>query len=181
MAKNNIYSKVDFTKLKRLLSESIEYLNNEPVDKSLEDSIEWKFNKQGGVNPQIVSTLERKIETQMSTLETCSKILKSIFEKDGLTEEVKKNIEDLTKKLDQIEEYYTGIPLNEIEHRFITKQFNKGPITFLASSREDRIMSRGRVLEKIFKVKPLITELENEKEEYILKGQGDLPESMMYD
>lgn len=48
MAKNNIYSKVDFTKLKRLLSESIEYLNNEPVDKSLEDSIEWKFNKQGG-------------------------------------------------------------------------------------------------------------------------------------
>ena len=46
---------------------------------------------------------------------------------------------------------------------------------------EDRIASRTRVLEKIFKVKPVITELENLKEEVILKGGYEIPESMMYD
>ena len=51
----------------------------------------------------------------------------------------------------------------------------------MVASREDRIASRTRVIEKIFKIKPLITELETMKEEIVLKGGYDIPESMMYD
>jgi len=69
-----------------------------------------------------------------------------------------------------------------MQKRYLTKEFSKGtPITFMVASREDRIASRTRVLEKIFKIKPLITELENMKEEVILKGGHEIPESMLYD
>lgn len=183
MAKKvSVYSKVDFKTLKNELFGTMKYLASEKVDDSLEDDIDWKINKKGGVNPSVVSTIEKKIETQMSTIDTCSKILKVIFEKEGLSELVKTGIETLTSKLEEIENYYAERPISEMTKRYATKTFSGGkPITFMATSREDRISSRTRVLEKIFKVKPLITELDNLKEEIILKGGYEIPESMMYD
>ena len=180
--KSSVYSKVNFKTLKNELSGIMGYLNSEKVDDTLIDDIDWKFNKKGQVTPMPVSSLEKKIETQINTIDTCSKILKVIFEKEGLSEEVKISIETLTNKLDEIEAYYAGIPISEIQKRHVSKVFGNGnEITFLAASREDRIASRTRVLEKIFKVKPLITELDNLKEEVLLKGGYDIPESMMYD
>jgi len=180
--KSSIYSKVNFTTLKNELFSTMEYLASEVVDDNLEDDVDWKFNKKGGVSPQIVSTLEKKIETQLNTVDTCSKILKVIFEKEGLSDNVVKAIETLTTKLDQIENYYADKPISELQKRYITKTFSKGnPVTFMVASREDRINSRTKVLEKIFKIKPLITELENMKEEVILKGGYEIPESMTYD
>ena len=180
--KPSVYSKVDFKTLKNELFGTMKYLSSEKVDDSLVDDIDWKINKKGGVNPSVVSTIEKKIETQMSTIDTCSKILKVIFEKEGLSELVKTGIETLTSKLEEIENYYAERPISEMTKRYVTKTFSGGkPITFMATSREDRISSRTRVLEKIFKVKPLITELDNLKQEVILKGGYDIPESMMYD
>lgn len=180
--KSSIYSKVNFTTLKNELFSTMEYLSSEVVDDNLEDDVDWKFNKKGGVSPQIVSTLEKKIETQLNTVDTCSKILKVIFEKEGLSDNVVNAINTLTSKLDQIELYYSTKPISEIQKRYVTKTFSKGnPVTFMVASREDRINSRTRVLEKIFKIKPLITELENMKEEVILKGGYEIPESMLYD
>lgn len=179
---SSVYSKVDFKTLKNELFGTMKYLAAEKVDDTLEDDIDWKMNKKGGVSPQIVSTLEKKIETQMNTIETCSKILKVIFEKESLSDLVKTGIETITDKLDEIENYYAERPISEMNKRYITKTFSKGsPVTFMASSREDRINSRTKVLEKIFKVKPLVTELENMKDEVILKGGYDIPESMLYD
>lgn len=180
--KSSIYSKVNFTTLKNELFSTMDYLDSEVVDDNLEDDIDWKFTKNGGVSPQIVSSLEKKIETQLNTVDTCSKILKVIFEKEGLSDNVVKAIETLTNKLDQIENYYATKPISELQKRYVTKVFSKGKaITFMVASREDRINSRTKVLEKIFKIKPLITELQNMKEEVILKGGYEMPESMMYD
>lgn len=179
---SSVYAKVNFTTLKNELFGTMGYLASEKVDDFLGDDVDWKFTQKGGVSPQIVSTLEKKIETQMNTIDTCSKILKVIFEKEGLSDLVKTGIETLTLKLDEIEGYYSSKPISEITKRYKTEVFSTGKsITFMVASREDRINSRTRVLEKIFKVKPLITELENLKEEVILKGGYDLPESMMYD
>lgn len=178
----NIYSKVNFATLKNELFGTMKYLASEKVNDSLEDDIDWKFNKKGGVNPTVVSTIEKKIETQMNTIDTCSKILKVMFEKESLSDLVKLGIETLTAKLEEIEAYYAERPISEMNKRYTTKTFSTGkPITFMVASREDRINSRTRVLEKVFKVKPLITELENLKEEIILRGGGEIPESMMYD
>ena len=180
--KASIYSKVNFTTLKSELFNTIEYLSTERVNDELPDDIDWKVNKRGGVNPTIVSTLEKKIETQMNTIDTCSKILKTIFDKEGLSDIVKKSIETLTIKLEEIEDYYAAKPISEMTKRYTKMTFANGKdITFMVISREDRIMSRTRVLEKIFKVKPLITELESLKEEIILKGGYEVPESMIYD
>jgi len=180
--KTSVYSKVDFKTLKNELFGTMKYLSTEKVNDSLEDDIDWKINQKGGVNPSVVSTIEKKIETQMSTIDTCSKILKVIFEKEGLSELVKTGIETLTSKLEEIEAYYAERPISEMSKRYVTKTFSTGkPITFMASSREDRIASRTRVLEKIFKVKPLVTELDSLKEEVILKGGYEIPESMMYE
>lgn len=183
MAKRtSVYSKVNFTTLKNEIFSIMKYLDSAKVDDTLKDDIDWKFNKKGGVNPTIVSTIEKKIETQMSTIDTCSKMLKTIFEKEGLSEDVKHAIETLTEKLDQVELYYSQRPISEMEKRYVTEIFSSGKsITFMVSSVEERIMSRARVLEKIFKVKPVITELENMKQEILLKGGYELPESMMYD
>ncbi len=183
MAKRtSVYDKVNFKTLKNELFSTMEYLSSEKVNDELEDDVDWKFNKKGGVSPQIVSTLEKKIETQLNTVDTCSKILKVIFEKEGLSENVVKAIDTLTLKLEEVESYYSGKPISEMQKRYLTKVFSKGtPITFMVASREDRIASRTRVLEKIFKIKPLITELENMKEEVILKGGHEIPESMLYD
>jgi hypothetical protein len=183
MAKKvNVYSKVNFKTLKNELFSTIKYLSNEPVNDNLQDDIDWKFNKRGGVNPTIVSTMEKKIETQINTIDTCSKILKTIFDKEGLSELVKESIEILTFKLEEIEDYYSSKPISEMTKRYTTMTFGKGKeITFMVISREDRIISRTRVLEKIFKVKPLITELENLKQEIILKGGYEVPESMLYE
>ena len=180
--KSNIYSKVNFTTLKKELEGIMGYLQSTPVGDKLEDDIDWKFNKKGGVNPTIVTTIEKIIETQLNTVDTCSKILKVIFEKEGLSDLVKNSIETLTSKLDEIEGYYESKPISEMEKRYTTKTFASGKdITFMVASKEDRINSRTRVLEKIFKIKPLITELEDMKEEIISKGGYEVPESLLYD
>ena len=180
--KVSIYSKVNFTTLKNELFSTISYLSSEPVNDELADDIDWKIAKKGGVTPSIVSTMEKKIETQINVIDTCSKILKTIFDKDGLSDTVKNAIETLTNKLEEIENYYASKPIGEMTKRYTSMTFANGnDITFMVISREDRIMSRTRVLEKIHKVKPLITELENLKEEVILKGGYEVPESMLYD
>jgi hypothetical protein len=180
--KTSIYSKVNFTTLKKELEGIMGYLQSTPVGDDLEDDIDWKFNKKGGVNPTVVTTIEKIIETQLNTVDTCSKILKVIFEKEGLSDLVKNSIETLTLKLEEIENYYNTKPISEMEKRYTTKTFGNGnTITFMVSSKEDRISSRTRVLEKIFKIKPLITELETMKEDVILKGGYEIPESMLYD
>lgn len=180
--KISVYSKVNFKTLKNELFNTISYLSHEPVNDELEDDIDFKITQKGGITPSIVSTMEKKIETQMSTIDTCSKILKTIFDKEGLSEVVKNSIEILTNKLQEIEDYYASKPISEMNKRYKTMTFANGKdIKFMVISREDRIISRTRVLEKIFKVKPLITELENLKEEIILKGGYEVPESMLYD
>lgn len=179
--KTSVYSKVDFKTLKNELFGIMKYLSAEKVDEAMQDDIDWKINKKGGVNPSVVSTIEKKIETQMATIDTCSKIIKVIFEKEGLSELVKTGIETLISKLDQVENYYSERPISEMEKRYASTIIGGKTITFMASSREDRINSRTRVLEKIFKVKPLLAELENLKEEVLRKGGYEIPESMMYD
>lgn len=179
--KSSVYSKVNFKTLKKELEGIRGYLQFEKVDDTLEDEIDLKPTKAGGLAPSVVTSLEKKIETQLTAIDTSSKILKVIFEKEGLSELVKNSIETLTAKLDEIELYYESRSMSDMKTRFVFYEGSKGRIRLLANSREDRIVSRTRVIEKIFKVKPIITELDSMKEEVILKGGYDIPESMMYD
>lgn len=173
--KVSIYSKVNFKTLKNELFSIMKYLASEKVDNSLKDDVDIKFNKRGEPKLTPTSTIEKKIETQMAVVDTCSKILKSIFDKEGLSDDIKMAIETLTEKIEQVENYYSQRPVSEL-----SKRYNETP-HILIISKEDRITSRTRVLEKIYRVKPLITELEEMKEEVLLRGGHEIPESMQYD
>lgn len=175
--KVSIYSKVDFKTLKNELFSTMKYLAAEKVDSSLDDDLDIKFNKRGEPKLTPVATIEKKIETQMSVVDTCSKIIKSIFDKEGLSNDIKVAIETLTAKIEQIETYYAERPISELTKRY--KDYGKSQV--LVTSKEERIASRTRVLEKIYKVKPIVTELEDKKEELVRKGGYEIPESMIYD
>lgn len=179
--KTTAYSKVNFETLKNELSGVISYLNSEAVNDDLADSIDYKITKKGGVTPLIVSTIEKKIETQINSISSCSKILKALFDRESLSDFVRMGIDTLINKLDEIETYYLQRPLSSIDHRRITIPAGKNTITVNAASKEDQINARTRMLEKIFQIKPLISELESMKEEVITKGGYEVPESMMYD
>lgn len=173
--KSSVYSKVNFKTLKNELFGIMKYLASEKVDNALKDEVDIKFNTRGEPKLTPTATIEKKIETQISVVDTCSKILKVMFEKEGLTDLVKNGIETLVVKLEEIELYYSERPLSEL-----TKRYNESP-RLLIISKEDRINSRTRVLEKIYRVKPLLQELEEMKEEVLLKGGKEVPESMLYD
>lgn len=180
--KSSVYSKVNFKTLRNELFGIMKYLASEKVDDNLVDDIDWKINKQGKVTPMPVCVIEKKIETQMNTVDTCSKMLKAMFDKEGLTDLIKEGIETLVAKLDEIELYYSERPISELVKRYATYTFGNGnEIEYMVSSKEDRINSRTRVLEKIYRVKPILTELEEMKEEVIAKGGREVPESMQYE
>lgn len=182
LKKANPYSKVNFETLKNEITGAINYITSEPVNETLEDSIEYKITQKGGVAPLISSTIEDKINTQLGSLDTCSKIIKVIFDKESLSPFVKNSIEALISKLDEIEEYFLKTPRNLLANRMITISSSRGAaLTVLASSKEDQIKQRDRALEKIFKLKPLFSELEERKNEIVLKGGSEIPESMLYE
>ena len=82
--KQNIYDGVSYDKLRNEIKDIINYLAIEDISK-IEDSIDYKQNQKGGVTPMVTVKIEEKIETQLMTIESCCKILKSILDKEGLS------------------------------------------------------------------------------------------------
>lgn len=58
--KSSVYSKVDFKTLKKELEGIRGYLQFEKVDDTLEDEIDLKPTKAGGLAPSVVTSLERR-------------------------------------------------------------------------------------------------------------------------
>ena len=180
--KQNVYDTVSYDTLKNEINEIIGYLARENTSK-LEDSIHVRVTNSGGKMPSITVKIEAKIETQLVTIESCTKILKSLLDKEGLTEFVKNSIELLTLKLQEIQSYYKERPISKIEDRMIIQAFGSkgGTIDLLAASKEDQIRYRTKVSEKMLKLLPLIEELNSLKEKLIAKGGYEVRESMLYE
>lgn len=181
MAKRqNVYDGVSYDKLKNEIKEIILYLSSESMD-NIEDSIHYRTTAKGGVIPSITVTIEAKIETQLITIESFCKILKSLLDKEGLSDFVKVGIESLNSKLTEIQAYYEKQPINKIKDRLLPLKSGKGVIDTLAQSKENQIRYRTKISEKILKIIPLINELESLKEAIQVKGGYEIRESMLYD
>ena len=176
--KQNVYDKVSYDVLKNEINEIIGYLAKEETSK-LEDSIHERITATGGKIPSISVKIEAKIETQLITIESCTKILKSLLDKEGLTEFVKNSIEILTLKLQEVQQYYHERPISQIIDRTLVRAYGKsGTIDLLAASKEDQIKYRTKVSEKMLKLLPLIEELNTLKEAMLVKGGYDIPHRM---
>lgn len=179
MAKQkNVYDGVSYDKLRNEVKEIIVSLALEDTE-NIEDSIHYKQTAKGGVIPSITSTIEAKIETDLITIETCCKILKSLVDKEGLSEFTLYGINALTDKIKQIQSYYETRPISKIKDRLLKLRYGKGTIVeTLAQTKENQKKSRIKISEKILKIIPLIGELESLKEAIQVKGGYEIPHRM---
>ena len=112
--KQNLYSSVDATALKRELQGIIDYLNGLDVF-NLEDDILYKPTAKGGIAPSVVSTIEKKIITALRIISQCGNIALALFEKKGEVDEFLESIMSATiNRLKSIQEYYDKQPISEI-------------------------------------------------------------------
>lgn len=185
--KKSIYEGVSYEVLKEELQDSIAYLKSEPVEE-LKDRIEWKATKTGGIMPSVISVIEEQIDLQIGVIEKCSRMLKSIYEQESLSDFVQSNIDVMIDKLSEVQQYYRLRPITAIEDRFVLEEVSDKKsktgvktIRFLSNKRENIIKTRTATQEKILKLQPIIGELESFKETVSLKGGYEIPESMLYD
>ena len=179
--KQNLYSSVDATALKRELQGIIDYLNGLDVF-NLEDDILYKPTAKGGIAPSVVSTIEKKIITALRIISQCGNIALALFEKKGEVDEFLESIMSATiNRLKSIQEYYDKQPISEIQHRFVSTTNRDKEISFLANSKEDQIVARTTISEKILLLLPIIEKIEEVKNSSSLKGDKEIPASMLYE
>lgn len=179
MAKiKNVYDKVSYDRLREEIKDIIVYISQEKV-KDIKDSIHYRTAPKGGVVPSITVTIETKIDTQVATIMSCCKILKSLLDKEGLSNFVVLGIDEISNKLNEIQTFFSEKNINLITDRMIPLAFGKGTIIeTLASSKEKQINFRIQMQEKILKLIPLIDELKSLKESIRVKGGYEIPHRM---
>ena len=84
-------------------------------------------------------------------------------------------------RLKSIQEYYDKQPIYEIQHRFVSSTNKDKVISFLANSKEDQIVARTTISEKILLLLPIIEKIEEVKNSSSLKGDKEIPASMLYE
>jgi len=185
--KSNVFNQESYQDLKQELNNIIEFILDFDI-LTLEDDIEWKPTAKGGIAPSVVSTIEEKVKTILMIIEQSARILKSLHDKEGMTQDTSYNIKTVVQKLKTIQVFYRHTPIKSVVHRKITKKLGKDKtgkdksIEFLVATRDKIIQARSGLLERILKIMPLIEEIESLEKEFIVKGTGEgLPSAMLYD
>ena len=81
MRAKNPYSLSQLSVLKQELTNNLDYVVDFPVA-NIEDDIDYKPAAKGGINPTVVSTIEKKLKTCIGVITQCSKIVLSIYDKE---------------------------------------------------------------------------------------------------
>lgn len=178
--KKNIWSSVDIGKLEKEISASIEYLENLKVFDMVDD-----INFSAIPRPQVISTIEKQILTALKAVGSSANMALAMFEKNGLTLFIEHMMETTISCLKEIQSFYEEKPISKIEHRYVigTTYDKKGlpkSLKVLAISKEDQIAYRIMITEKILAILPVIEEIEKVKSISEIKGDKELPESLMY-
>ena len=178
--KKNLYASVDIEKLEKEISSHIEYLEHLDVFHITDD-----VNFNAIPRPQVISTIEKKISTALRVIQSSANIALALFDKHGITPFIEHMMFTTINCLKEVQEYYDTKPISKIDDRYaegITYDRKGNPRTakVMANSKEDQIASRVMITEKILVILPLIEKLEEVKAAVALKGDKELPESMMY-
>ena len=179
--KKNLHADVDPDKLQREVSSIIEYLEYLDV-KNLADDILWSAKPK----PMVISTVEKKILTALRVIQQCGNIAIAMFEKGGMNKFLEGMVFTTVNCMKDIQEFYETKPVAHIEHRFVEgitndAKGNPRPSRVLANSKEDQIVARITITEKILAILPLIEKLETVQTTSSLRGGKEIEESLMYD
>lgn len=178
--KKNLYASVDIDKLEKEINSHINYLESFDVF-NIEDDVNFNaFPK-----PQVISTIEKKITTVLRVIQSSANIALALYDKHGMTPFIEHMMEVTISCLKDVQDYYETLPIDKIEHRYSSgitydKKGNPRTITVMTNSKEDQIAARVMITEKILVILPLIEKLEEVKTSVALKGDKEIPESMMY-
>lgn len=178
MAKQNVYAALDFDVIKEEMGGIMRYLQSLTIEK-LTDDVKWVGTPTGGIAPRVVSSIENKMSTAITTLYDFVSQLEIIYKSEGVSEFLLENIDNIRAKMNEIQDYYlTREPL-DMDHRYIEVESKKKTISFLAATAEQQIKTRSDILKKTLQILPKLSQLESVKKEFNQRGGGDTPPSLI--
>lgn len=161
--KKTLYDEIEVEQLKIQLKSTIEYLKQiSPYE--LTDRIGEKYIN-GNLLPYIISTVEDQMRTALSSVKTSAGYIIAIYNKEGISEELKNDIEVTVQKLDEIREYYQKLRLTSIEDRkhwllvgYRGRGANRSEVYdwVIAATAEKQVEYRNRFIDEILKIVPQI-------------------------
>lgn len=179
--KKNLHADVDPQKLHKEVSSILEYLKFLDVA-NIYDDILWSAKPK----PMVISTIEKKIVTALRVIQQCANIAIAMYEKEGMTDALTHMVFTTVNCMKEIQIFYETKPVAMIEHRFVEgitndAKGNPRPSRVLANSKEDQIVARITITEKILSILPLIEKLEQAQNVSLRKGDKTTSESVLYD
>lgn len=179
--KKNLHADVDPQKLHKEVSSILEYLEFLDIQ-NIFDDILWSSKPK----PMVISTIEKKILTSLRVIQQCANIAIAMYEKEGMTDSLRHMVFTTVNCMKEIQKFYETKPVAMIEHRFVDGIVNdaKGnprPSRVLANSKEDQIVARITITEKILSILPLIEKLETVQQTSSLRGGAEIGEALLYD
>lgn len=178
--KKNLHADVDPQKLHKEVSSILQYLEFLDVA-NIYDDIYWMSKPK----PMVISTIEKKILTALRVIQQCANIAIAMYEKEGISDSLNHMVFTTVNCMKEIQQFYDTKPVAHIEHRFVEgitndAKGNPRPSRVLANSKEDQIVARITITEKILAILPLIEKLETVNTNSQLRGDKETPESMLY-
>ena len=182
MAKSNVYSTVQTAVTKRELVGNIDYMQKLVLD-DLTDLVDWKATATGKIMPAIKTTVEKQIKTCVGVIAQTVMMIQSVHKVEGLTDVLSYQIEETTKKLEELQDYFFRIPIDDITDRRLefkigTKKNGEDKMmSIVVASKDDQIQARGTITVSILKIVPLVEQIQTYKANQV-RGGRDLDESM---
>ena len=184
--KKNLYSIAHTETLKKELASVVEYLEDFDLQ-AMTDKIEWRSLGSGGTGPFISSSKERIIETVISEVERSAGIITMLFESEGLTEELKIQIDITTNKLNELKDFYFDQSHKDIKTRVVNltagEDRNGRPKNYrlIAATEEDQIRARGKITKNIYKIIPMIDVIKTYKTSTVRGGVQATPAMIRFE
>lgn len=185
--KKNLYSQQSEDRLRKEIDSIIEYLEAHDPE-TIADELDFKVSIKG-ITFSTIASIEDILKNLVLTIRSASQMLLALHEANGMNEYIKDCTDRLMNAMDRIDEYYNKRPISIIEHRKVSKEFNQ-PATkknpnpgkriqlFLVATKYQQITARTMIKKQIMETLPTLDLLEKHKEEFLVRGGKDLPESM---
>ncbi len=174
--KQNVFDNVDNDKLIKEAQDIMDFLSGESIQ-NLSDTIHNRVTNSGGIIPSVTAKIENKIDTQLTVIESCIKVLKSVLDKNGITPFVTFGIETIFYKLKELDVYLNKYPIKDINDRIKIVPYGKQgkTIELLVATKEDQIKFRAKMLEKMQKINTSANEINDLKKQIQVKGGYEIP------
>lgn len=180
MRKQSIYNNIDLEDVKTELQRNINYIDSIDI-LDLDDEIEIDYSSYGTNCIQVIERLEDKLTSLIILIKNSIEQLKYITDLSEADEFVEGSFIALTEAINIMVKYYDERPPELLENRvyeLVRKKKNGDSYTVkkTIANISRQIKSRSTVQKIILQLKPLISNLQEKREDQVLlKGNKQIP------